>query len=271
MDMFVDTHCHVNMIVKQKFDILLSADEVKRGKIILDEALSSNVSRIINVGTSFVESKNVIELANQFDAFYAAVGIHPTDAQHATLADVASMKQWFRGTGAEKIVGIGECGFDFYHQGLSKQKQEDFFVAQIELALEFDRAVVVHSRDAYDETLKVLERYKANKMRAVIHCFSYDQQFADIVLSWGLYLGIGGTITYPKNEQLRSIVKTCDLSSIVLETDAPFLPIQSMRGKQNHPKHIKDIASAIATLKGVTLEEIGAVTTRNSFELFRMQ
>lgn len=269
--MFIDTHCHVNMIVKKEFDKSLSTDELKQGKIILEQARAYNVSRIINVGTSFIESRNVIELANQYDAFYATVGIHPTDAQHATLSDITSMKKWFLAPGSEKIVGVGECGFDFYHHGLSKQKQEDFFVAQIELALEYNRAVVVHSRNAYDETLAVLERYKENNMRAVVHCFSYDQQFADIVISWGFYLGIGGTITYPKNEQLRSIVKACDLSFIVLETDAPFLPIQSMRGKINHPKHIRQIAEYVAELKGVSVEEVGTVATKNSFELFHME
>lgn len=269
LNALIDTHCHVNMIVKNKHDVLLSKNEVEQGKVVLEEAALNNVTCVINVGTSLVESENVIELARRYEQYYAVVGIHPTDAQQATLNDVTLLKQrFFKSDIARKIVGIGECGFDFYHQGLSRQKQEDFFVAQIELALEFDRAIVVHSRNAYDETLEVLERYKTNNLRAVIHCFSYDQQFANIVVSWGFYLGIGGTITYPKNQQLRELVQQVSLESIVLETDAPFLPIQLMRGKMNHPKYIKDIAAYIALLKKCNVEHISNVTTENAKELF---
>lgn len=266
--MLIDTHCHVNMIVKKEFDELLSEDEIKQAKMILDEAILHDVSLIVNVGTSLIESKNIIILANKYREFYAVIGIHPTDALRASLDDIRVMKQWLYGENSEKIIGIGECGFDFYREGLPLEKQEDFFVAQIELALEFNRAVVVHSRDAYDETLKVLERYKKNNLRAVIHCFSYDQQFANTINEWGLYIGIGGTITYPKNDQLREVIRTLPLSSFVLETDAPFLPIQAMRGKTNHPQYIRKIAEYIAQLKQITIDEVSAATTKNSLDLF---
>jgi len=256
-------------MIKQKFDEILSKQEIDQAKLILDEATLNNVSRIVNVGTSLVESESVIELAKQYDQCFAVIGIHPVDAQHATLADILLLKQFFlHHTIAPKIIGIGECGFDFYHKGISKQKQEDFFVAQIEIALETNRAIVVHSRNAYDETLEVLERYRKNNIRGIIHCFSYDQRFAEIAASWGFYLGIGGTITYPKNEQLRDVVKTVPLSSIVLETDAPFLPIQSMRGQINHPKYIKEIAKYIAQLRECDVALVAKETTRNSQQVF---
>lgn len=268
--MFIDTHCHVNMMIKKKFDTLVLEEELDQAQLILDDAQLNNVSCIVNVGTSLIESENVIKLAKQYNNCFAVIGIHPVDAQHTTHREIKLLKKIFlHHEIREKIIGIGECGFDFYHQGLSKQKQEDFFVSQIEIGLETNRAIIVHSRNAYDETLEVLERYKKNKIRGIIHCFSYDQQFADIITSWGFYLGIGGTITYPKNQQLRDIVTSIPLSAIVLETDAPFLPIQAMRGKTNHPKHIKEIAEYIAQLKGCDISEVEKETTKNSKAIFK--
>jgi TatD DNase family protein len=149
-------------------------------------------------------------------------------------------------------------------------RQRDAFKAQIELALEHNLALVVHSRDAYDETLKILEEYKNNSMRATMHCFSYDQAFANIVTSWGFVLGIGGPITYPKNNELRNVVLNADLKNIVLETDAPFLPPQVIRGKQNHPKEIATIAQYIAELRGETFDVIAQQTTDNALKLFNL-
>ena len=201
---------------------------------------------------------------------YASIGIHPTDCLSANAGDIAKMKTWFLQKNAEKIVAIGECGLDFYHPGFNKQKQYDFFKSQIEMALQFNRALIVHSRNAYDETLEILEEYKNELSRVVIHCFSYDQKFADQIIEWKFLLGIGATITYPKNETLRNIIKEIPLTSFVLETDAPFLPPQVIRGKQNHPKYIRHIAEFIAQLRNISLEEVADVTTKNAKKLFNI-
>lgn len=181
------------------------------------------------------------------------------------------MKKWLSNKQERKIVGIGECGMDKHYPDYNLNRQRDAFKAQIELALEHDLALVVHSRDAYDETLKIIEEYKNSIQRAVMHCFAYDQTFAEIVTSWNFMLGIGGTITYPKNNELRAIVERVDIKHIVLETDAPFLPIQAMRGKQNHPKYIKEIAEYIAQLRGESFELIAERTTENALRLFNLQ
>jgi TatD DNase family protein len=157
---------------------------------------------------------------------------------------------------------------DMHYPDYNLKRQRDAFKAQIELALEHDLALIVHSRDAYDETLVILEEYKQNISRAVMHCFSYDQTFAKTVTDWNFMLGIGGTVTYPKNNELRSIVETIDIKNIVLETDAPFLPPQSIRGKQNHPKEIAPIAQFIANLRAESFEYIAQQTTKNALTLF---
>jgi TatD DNase family protein len=267
--MLIDTHCHINMMVKKTFDTPLQNTDFILAKTIVDEAQEKNVSVIINVGTREIENHNCILLAQKFDAIYATVGIHPNDSdewQH----DIQKMKQWLTNKNASKIVGIGECGIDKHYPDYNLAKQRDAFKAQIELALEHDLTLIVHSRDAYDETLKILEEYKNQIKRATMHCFAYDQTFAAIVIEWGFVLGIGGTITYPKNDELRSVVQRIDIKHVVLETDAPFLPVQAMRGKQNHPQYIADIAEYIATLRGETFEYVAQETTKNALALFRL-
>lgn len=265
--MLADTHCHINMMVKPTFDTPLQQSDLPQAEIIVNEALQNNVSLIINVGTRKVENQNCILLAQKFDSVFATVGIHPNDSD-TWQEDFEFLKKWTQDTKKNKVVGIGECGIDMHYPDYNLNRQRDAFKAQIELALQHKLALVVHSRDAYEETLRILEEYKNDITRATMHCFSYDQAFAAIVTEWGFVLGIGGTITYPKNEELRTIVKNIELKNIVLETDAPFLPPQAIRGKQNHPKEIVTIAKYIAQLRDETFETIAAETTKNALFLF---
>jgi TatD DNase family protein len=265
--MLVDTHCHINMMVKSTFDTPLLPSDLPQAEIIIQQAQHNNVSLIINVGTRKVENQNCILLAQTFDAVFATVGIHPNDSD-TWQEDFELMKRWTQNLEQNKIVGIGECGIDMHYPDYDLNRQRDAFKAQIELALEHDLALVVHSRDAYDETLRILEEYKNNITRATMHCFSYDTAFAQTVTDWNFVLGIGGTVTYPKNEELRTIVKNTALKNIVLETDAPFLPPQVIRGKQNHPKEITTIAKYIAQLRDESFETIAAETTKNALHLF---
>lgn len=265
--MLVDTHCHINMMVKSTFDTPLQPSDLPQAEIIVKEAQQHNVSLIINVGTRKVENQNCILLAQKFDSVFATVGIHPNDSD-TWQEDFELLKKWTQNLEHNKIVGIGECGIDMHYLDYDLNRQRDAFKAQIELALQHKLALVVHSRDAYDETLRILEEYKNDITRATMHCFSYDQAFAQIVTDWGFVLGIGGTITYPKNEELRTTVKNTALKNIVLETDAPFLPPQAIRGKQNHPKEIATVAHYIAQLRGETVETIAFETTKNALNLF---
>lgn len=265
--MLVDTHCHINMMVKSTFDTPLQQSDIPQAQAIVEQAQQLGISTIINVGTRSVENQNCILLARTFDSVFATVGIHPNDSD-TWQDDFELLKKWVELKKENKIVGIGECGMDMHYPNYDLNRQRDAFKAQIELALEHDLALVVHSRDAYDETLGILEEYKTNISRATMHCFSYDHAFANTVTDWGFVLGIGGTVTYPKNEELRSIVKNTPLKNIVLETDAPFLPPQAIRGKKNHPKEIFTIAEYIAQLRGETFEKIAQETTKNAFKLF---
>lgn len=266
--MLIDTHCHINMMIKEKFDHLLTPQELLQVKNIIQTAAHHGVHYIINVGTSLIESQNCIKLAQENDAIYATVGIHPNDCTDLWKKDITEIKKLLSHKKKYKIVGIGEVGLDMHYPDYNIARQQDAFKAQINLALEHDLALVVHTRDAADETLTVLEEYKNNISRGIIHCFSENLSFAQQVIAWGFVIGIGGAVTYPKNNTLRTVVSSVSTESLVLETDAPFLPIQSMRGKMNSPANILDIAQYIAQLKNLPLEKIAHDTTKNAVRIF---
>lgn len=274
LPLLIDTHCHINCMIKENFDTLLTLKEFSQGANIVKEAAAIGVKKIINVGTSLIESINCVELAKSFNECYAAVGIHPNDCTEKWAKDLNEIRSlWFDKRVPKhknfKIVAIGECGIDRHYKNYNLQRQKDAFKAQIELALENDLPIIVHTRDAGDETLQSLEEFKNQGIHGVIHCFSEDQSFADTVLEFGFVLGIGGTITYPKNVALRELCKKVALEKIILETDAPFLPIQSMRGKQNHPKYIYEIAHYLGELRNETFEKIAQTTSETALHLFK--
>lgn len=266
--MLIDTHCHINMMIKKNFDHPLTDTMLPIAQRIVDEATQNGVNVIINVGTSLIESKNCILLANNLGGVYATIGIHPNDCTSNWKSDLKELEKFLENKEENNIVGIGECGIDRHYPGYDLQRQVDAFRAQIELALSHKCALVIHSREAYDETLRALEEYAKHDLRAVMHCFSYDQEFADHVIAWGFKIGIGGPVTYPKNDTLRAVAKTIDLEQMVFETDAPFLPPQLLRGKQNSPKNIKLIAEYIAQLRQQPLETIAERTSQSAKELF---
>ena len=266
--MLIDTHCHMNMMVKKPFDILISEAEKKAADAIVQQAADAGVTRIINVGTSLPESLNCVELARHYPGVYAAVGLHPNDCTEQWMEDLKEIKALIKEE--NKVVAIGECGVDKHYPGYNIQRQKDAFKAQVELALENDLALIVHSRDAYDETLYVLDEFAGQIKRGVIHCFSEDKAFADHAIAQNFVIGIGGPLTYPKNNELRKIFTELPLEKIVLETDAPFLAPQSIRGKQNSPAQIKTIAEFLADLRGASLEAIANQTTDNAVKLFQV-
>jgi len=268
--MLIDTHCHLNMVVKKEFDVLLKNSDFEKIPEIIAEAQKNSVTKIINVGTSLPESINSIEIAKRFTSVWAAIGIHPNDLTENWKMELKILAQYLNEKEANRIIGIGECGLDFHYPNYNLQRQIDGFKSQIELALQYNLPLIVHTRSAGQETLKVLEEYVPNKLNGIIHCFSEDLSFAKQVISWGFVLGIGGTITYPKNSFLREIAQTVDLKNIVLETDTPFLPIQAMRGKPNHPRYILEIAKYIAEIMACPLDQVANQTTLNVARIFEI-
>ncbi|MFC1842481.1 TatD family hydrolase [Candidatus Dependentiae bacterium] len=277
----VDTHCHINIMVKEKFDAPINSENFELAKKISLQAAHEGVDYILNAGTSVIECINCIKLAQQNKNMFSAVGIHPCDITAHWNKDLKQVIQFLQNKKENKIVAIGECGLDLYHQTHTLTQQKELLKAQIELSFEHNLPLTIHMRQATDEMVSCLQAFEQEfKKRAgtdmgnfngVMHCFSESTQFAEYVISLGFAIGIGGPITYPKNNSLRETISQIDLSKIVLETDAPFLPPQIIRGKRNHPKYIKNIAENLAKIKNTSLNTIAQETTKNAFKLFKFE
>lgn len=264
---FIDSHSHINLMVKKDFDRLLLKEELNNAKILLTELAQNNL-QVINVGTSLIESQNCLAISNlNPEVAKAAIGIHPNDITTNWQNDLREIEELITNI---NVVAIGECGYDKHYPNYDIELQRLCFEEQIKLALKFKKALIIHTRDAKNETLDTLEKYKDEVKKLVIHCFSEDEEFADLVISWGYYLGIGGTITYPKNELLRKIVKNHGIEKIILETDSPYLPPQILRGKVNTPKNIPIIAQYIANLLEIKIEDVASITSKNCKNLFNI-
>jgi TatD DNase family protein len=272
--MFIDTHCHLNIMVeKQEGEPLLPEHYVVLDGVVA-QCEQAGVTTMITVGTSLAECANGIALAKRYKAVYVTVGVHPCDSGGAVEQDLryvlTVLNRWLSAKEQHRIVAVGEIGLDFYHKPYDKPKQIDFFKAQIELALTHNLPIVVHVREAADELLQTLEPYVPNGLRAVIHCFLQQHDFAKQVLDWGMMVGLDAPIGYPKNDWLRAVVRDIPLDRILLETDAPFLPPQQYRGKQNSPAYIPVIAQTLADIKGVDVAAIEQATTANAQQFFSL-
>jgi TatD DNase family protein len=262
--MFIDTHCHLNMIVKGEFNTPLSEENFLMIDQVLQNAHKRGVEKIITIGSSgLVDTNDAIKISQRFKNVFAAIGFHPCECVGDWKKEFLEIKKLVQESEKNKIVGIGETGLDFYHKPFDMQKQIDAFKAHIELALQVNLPLVFHVRNANEEFLTVVEEYK-KEIKGVLHCFSHPKDFADTILSWGLFVGIDAPITYPKNVEFREIVKQISLEKILLETDAPFLPPQQFRGKQNLPEYIPLFAQTVADIKQISLDEVEKVTTQNA-------
>jgi TatD DNase family protein len=268
---FIDTHCHMNLLVKKGFDTPLTDQQCADAAPIIQHAHAAHVTHIINVGTSVIESENCIKLSRMYKNIFSVVGIHPCDLTHTWQKDFEHIKRMVREKETHKIVGIGETGIDLYHFPSTLQRQYDGFRAHIELALEHNLALIVHTRQAPEETLAILHEYRTDITRGIIHCFPYDLDYAHAVIAMNFHLGMGGTITYPHKTHLHNVVQHVPLEHIVLETDAPFLPPQVIRGQKNSPDQIPAIAECIAQLKDTPIEVVAQKTTLQAAQIFQLE
>ena len=267
--MFIDTHCHLDITAKG-FETKFEENDFDSIFEIINRAELAGVGLLVNIGTDSESSANSVSMAKRFEQVFATVGIHPCDVKNEWKKSFDEIKKLAK---KDKVVGIGETGLDFFHKPFCKDLQEDAFKAHIELSLELDLPLVIHTRDSIDETLKILEPYK-NEARGVFHCFQQSVEIAKEIATMKLgnaarfYLGIDGPITYKKNDYLREVVKAVPLETLVLETDAPFLPPVPHRGKKNFPEFIPLIAQEVANARGISIEEVEAETTLNAKKLF---
>jgi TatD DNase family protein len=251
--MFIDTHSHIH------FDQFDSDRE-----LVLQRAIKNKVNSIIDVGTDVETSKLAIDLAKQYAIVYAAVGIHPNDADKA---DEPNLKDIEELASHDKVVAIGEIGLDYYRMYVPKEIQHDVFRKQIRLAKETHLPIIVHNRDAHEDTIKILKEEKAGSLGVVLHSFSGSSEFLDAALKENFYISFTGVITF-KNTDYIHLIDRIPVKQLLLETDCPFLTPMPFRGKRNEPSYIKYTAEKISKIKGIPLEELGEITTDNAVNLF---
>lgn len=252
--MYIDTHLHLN---SEKYQNPLE---------VIEKANLLGVDKFITIGTSLEEIPEILNLVKH-PQVYGTFGVYPTYESAADFNEISSI---ITRNINEKIVGIGECGFNqpINQNERPLSKQEELFRIQIELALELNLPIVVHTRNSDKETLEVLESYKNRELKGVIHCFVSDYEFAKKVLDLGFYLSFNGIITYKSGVAISETIQKMPIDRIVLETDAPYLTPEGYRNSINEPKFIPVIAQKIAEIRNIPLSLLKEETYKNSLDLF---
>ena len=220
--------------------------------------MEAGVHTIVNIGVDLPTSRASIELAERYDCVYATVGVHPHDAK--TLDDAAST-ELRRLAAHKKVVAIGEIGLDFYRDLSPRDIQAKVFRRQLELAVELKLPIVIHTRDSFEETMKIVDDYAIDLRGGVFHCFPGDVAAAFRVFDLGFLVGLGGVTTFPKS-RMAQVAAEAPLDKIILETDAPFIAPVPLRGKTNRPAYVRHVRDKIAELRGITPDEVETVTDR---------
>lgn len=248
--MFIDTHCHV---LSEYYD---NINEV------VNQCKKNNVNRIIVNGCDINSNKEVLELVSKYDIIYGAIGFHPTELDDFNDEYFEFLEN---NISNPKIVAIGEIGLDYYYDNTDKNKQKEIFKRQLDIANKYSKPIIVHSRNSIQDTYNILKEYN---LFGSIHCFSGSVEMAREFIKIGYKLGIGGIITYKNAKNIREVVKNIDLSHILLETDSPYLTPSPYRGKNNSPEYIPLIASTIADIKNISINDVSEVTTASAEEIF---
>ena len=251
--MYIDTHCH------------LSCEDYDDIDLVVKENRENYIDKIIISGYSRDTIKETLDLIDKYSDVYATIGYHPSEADITTIDDLDLLEEQIK---HEKVVGIGEIGLDYHYGNDNKDKQITLFRKQMELASKYKLPVVIHSRDAVEDTIKILKDYP--DVIGDMHCFSGSLEVANIYISMGYKLGIGGVVTF-KNSNLYKVVESVGLENIILETDSPYLTPEPFRGKKNSSKYVIYIAKRIAEILDVSIEKVSEITTLNAVSLFDLK
>ena len=272
MEKFIDTHAHYN------------CRQFRKNEEAIINKIKESTKYAITLGTSAETNTETLRLISLYENLYGMIGFFPCDVWQLedTFARMDADNNWLVFTKQlinQKIVGIGEIGLDYHHNCLTNYKktifckgeqaqefQKKWFIAQLNLAREKNLPVSIHSRDAEKDTLKIFEEY--DSIKGVCHCFSYGIDSLEAYLEKGLYIGVGGTITYPRNEDTREAIKRCPIERILLETDAPYLTPNPVRKEVNDSTKIKYVVKELSKLKDISEDDIIRITNENANRLF---
>ena len=251
--MMIDTHCHIS-------------DEDYENK---EEIIKHMKDNIMIVSTASPKDINeVIKLCETHKNIYGTIGIHPEFADTYTEEDLKNVEKYLT---HPKIVGIGEIGLDYHYTKENKNNQKELFIKQIKLANKYKKTIVIHSRDAIEDTYNIIEKYKTKDTKCNMHCFSGSLEMAERFIKLGVTLGIGGVLTFKNEKKLKEIVTILDIHNFVLETDSPYLTPEPLRGTKNEPINIKYVATKISQLKGIPYAKTLEITTQTAIKQFDLK
>ncbi len=253
--MFVDSHCHLDKLDYQ---------ELHQGiEEVVAKAKAANVTELLSVGVTLDSFPNMLEMIEPYDNIYASCGVHPLDVESDFALD-----RLHEYASNPKVVAIGETGLDYHYQPETAELQKLRFEQQVDLAVKLNKPLIIHTRNARQDTLDILKNGNAEQCGGVIHCFTEDLAFAEAAMDLGFYISISGIVTFRQATELKEVVKALPLERLLIETDSPYLAPVPHRGKQNQPAYVVEVAAYIAQLKGRSLGEVGEKTSENFRNLF---
>lgn len=253
--MFVDSHCHLDRLELDKLQMTLEQ--------VVAYAQQQQIQHMLCVCVSLSEFAHMAQQVEPFPMVSISCGEHPLH-QH----DRVDPEQLFTLCNLAKVVAVGETGLDYYYSPESKLSQQEAFVSHIEVANKVNKPLIIHTRDARQDTLALMRSYHAEKCGGVLHCFTESWEMAKSALDMGFYISISGIMTFRNAEELRDVVRKLPLDRLLIETDAPYLSPVPYRGKTNQPAYVAAVAKAIADVKGIAVETLAQTTTDNFFNLF---
>jgi TatD DNase family protein len=251
-----DTHAHYD-------DEAFDEDRAE----LLAQLPVEGIARVVNVGSSLASCRTTLNLMEQYEFIYGAIGVHPSETAELSEEGFAWLKE---ACSHPKCVAVGEIGLDYYWEEPDAAIQKEWFARQLDLAREMELPVVIHSRDAAKDTIDVMTAAGADQIGGVIHCYSYTKETARIFLNMGFYFGIGGVLTFKNAKKLKETVEYLPMDRIVLETDSPYLAPVPFRGKRNSSLNIPYVIETLAQIKGISQEEVRRYAWENAHSLYQM-
>ena len=251
--MLIDTHCHIS-------------DEDYENKEEIIKNMENNIMIVSTASPKDIEE--VVNLCETHKNIYGTIGIHPEFADTYKDEDLQKLEKYLA---HPKIVGIGEIGLDYHYTKENKEKQKELFIKQINLANKYQKTIVIHSRDAIEDTYNIIEKYKNKNIKCNMHCFSGSLEMAERFVKLGVKLGIGGVLTFKNEKKLKEIVHALDIHNFVLETDSPYLTPEPLRGQKNEPRNVKYVAAKISQLKGISYAKTLEITTQTAIRQFDLK
>ncbi len=253
--MLIDTHCHLDF-----------PEFAAEQDAVVERARNAGVKRMISISTHASKFNQVKAVAEKYDDVFCTAGVHP---HHSGEPAEEIQEEWLLNASKyNKVVGLGETGLDYYYNNSPKDEQVRSFKTHIRACLATDLPIIIHTRDADEDTYEILKTEGQGRLRGLLHCFSSGRKLAEQALEMGFYISFSGIVTFKKSEELRAIAKDIPLDRILVETDAPFLAPMPHRGKTNEPSFVVHTAACVADVKGITPDELGKITTANALKVF---